>query len=58
MHLLKKTPSDYHVFGPIREALHGQKYASDYEVQDVVHMWLWSQPKTSFADGIKRLVNC
>jgi len=21
-------------------------------------MWLWSQPKTSFAYGIKRLVNC
>jgi hypothetical protein len=40
MHSLKKTPSDYHVFGPLKEALHGQRYASDYEVQDTVHMWL------------------
>jgi hypothetical protein len=37
---LIKTPSDYHVFGPLKEALHGRRYASDYEVQDRVHMWL------------------
>jgi len=58
MHWLKKTASDYHVFGTIKEALHGRRYASDYEVQDMVHVWLLSQPKTSFSDGIKRIVNC
>jgi hypothetical protein len=34
------------------------KVCSDYEAQDTVHMWLWSQPKTFFADGIRRLVSC
>jgi hypothetical protein len=58
MDWLKNTPSDYHVFGPLKESLHGQRYASVYEVQDMVHVWLWSQPKTSFADGVERLVNC
>jgi hypothetical protein len=40
MHRLKKTPLDYHVFGSLKEGLHGQRYASDYEVQDMVHVWL------------------
>jgi hypothetical protein len=31
---------------------------SDYEVKDKVHMWLQSQPKSFFADRIRRLVNC
>lgn len=58
IHWLKKIPSDCHVFGPLREVLHVQRYANDYEDKDTVHTWLWSQPKNLFADGIRRLENC
>jgi hypothetical protein len=54
---LDLAPLDDHMFGPIKEALCGQRLASD-EVEDVVHMWLRSQSKTFFTDGIRSLVNC
>jgi hypothetical protein len=34
------APSDYHVFGPLKEALHGCRFASEDEVKDAMHMWL------------------
>jgi hypothetical protein len=33
------------MFGRLKEALRGQRFVSD-EVEDAVHMWLRSQPKT------------
>jgi hypothetical protein len=45
------------MFGPLKEALRGQRFASDDEVKYVVHTWLWSQLKTFFVNGIRRLVN-
>jgi hypothetical protein len=49
---------DYHIFGPLKEALHGQRFTSDYEVKDAVHTWLQSHLEAFFTDGIKRLINC
>jgi hypothetical protein len=51
------APLDYHMFGTLKEALRGRRFAIDDEVKDVVHTWLRSQPKTFFADGIRKLVN-
>ena len=51
------SPSDYHMFGQLKEALHGWRFASDNELKDTVHMWLQSQLKTFFTVGIRRLVN-
>ena len=31
---------DYHMFGPLKEALCGQRFASGDEVKDMVHIWL------------------
>jgi hypothetical protein len=45
------------MFEPPKEALRGWRFASDDEVKDAVHMWLWSQWETFIGDGIRRLVN-
>jgi histone-lysine N-methyltransferase SETMAR len=50
------APSDYHVFGPMKDALRGRKFGNDDEIKEAVHSWLKGQPKTFFSDGIKKLV--
>ena len=42
------VPSDFHVFGPLKEAMGGKCFRSDEEVQQAVHEWLRSQPKDFF----------
>ena len=37
---LDLAPSDYHIFGPLKEALRGSRFASDEEVKKAVHIWL------------------
>ena len=39
------TPSDFYVFGPLKDGLGGKSFRSDEEVQQAVHEWLRSQPK-------------
>jgi len=39
------APSDCHIFGPLKEAFHGRRFASEDEVKDAVHMWLQSLSK-------------
>jgi len=51
------APSDYHMFGPLIEALGGRKSAIHEAVKDAMHTWLRSQPKNFFADWIRRFVN-
>jgi len=46
------APSNYHLFGPMKKILGGQKFASDTEVQSVVRQWLGQQPASFFASGI------
>ena len=47
------TPSDIHIFGPLKEAMGGKSFRSDEEVKQVVHEWLHS--KDFFARGIHAL---
>ena len=49
-------PSDYRLFGPLKEALRGRRFTSDQELKEAVHVWLTAQPKTFFSEGIKKLV--
>ena len=42
------APSDFHVFGPLKEAVGGKSFRSNEEVQQAVHEWLHSQPKDFF----------
>ena len=42
------APSDFHVFGPLKEAMGGKSFRSDEEVQQAVREWLHSQPKDFF----------
>jgi hypothetical protein len=40
--------SDYHVFGPLKEALSGKKFSTDNEIKEAVHRWLRSQSEEFF----------
>jgi hypothetical protein len=51
------TPSDYHIFRPLKESLCGCRFANVKKVKDTVHTWLHMQPKKLFADGISKLVD-
>ena len=44
------TPSDFHIFGPLKEAMGGKSFRSNEEVQQGVHKWLHSHPKTFFLE--------
>jgi len=47
--------SDYHIFGPLKEALRGRRFTSNDEVKEAVHTCLREQPK-SFSTGIQKLI--
>jgi hypothetical protein len=42
---------DYHMFGPLKEVLCGQRFASGDEVKDMVQYAARSELKTFFTDG-------
>jgi len=47
------SPCDYHMFGPFKEALGGQHFDNDEQVENFVRKWLQTRP-ASFCDaGIK-----
>jgi len=48
-------PSDFRVFGPLKEAMGGKYFRSDEEVQQAVHEWPSSQPKYFFSRDIHAL---
>jgi len=50
------APLDYHLFGPLKDALRGRRFTSDEGVKKVVHEWLAAQPKTFFSEGIQKLL--
>jgi len=50
------APSDYHLFGPLKDALRGCRFTSDKGVKEAVHEWLAAQPKNFFSEGIQKLL--
>jgi len=51
------APSDFYLFGPLKNALRGRRFAADDEVKEAVHDWLRSQPQTFFSKGIKKFTD-
>ena len=50
-------PSDFHLFGPMKEHLRGQKFSDDNEIMLVVQSWLKTTPKTFFLEDLRKLVD-
>ena len=51
------APSDFHLFGSMKEHLQCQKFADDDEVMQAVQSWLKATPKSFFLEGIRKLVD-
>jgi histone-lysine N-methyltransferase SETMAR len=51
------APSDFYLFGSLKEHLRGQKFADDNEVKEAVQSWLKATPKSFFLEGIRKLVD-
>ena len=49
------VPSDYHLFGPLKERLGGKIFRDNEEVIQNVQEWLHWQPKHFFLSGIRKL---
>ena len=49
------SPCDYHIFGPLKKSLMGQRFHSDDDVKAAVLNWFHDQPTSFFADGIRNL---
>ena len=49
------APSEFHLFGPLKNALRGRRYTADDEVKEAVHDWLRSQPQTFFSKALRSL---
>ena len=50
------APSDYHLFGPLKEVSKGCRFTLDQEVKEAVHAWLAAQPKTFTSEGIRKFM--
>jgi histone-lysine N-methyltransferase SETMAR len=49
------SPCNFHVFGPLKEALGGQGFNDDAGVGAYVRSWLKTRPTSLYEDGISRL---
>jgi histone-lysine N-methyltransferase SETMAR len=44
--------SDCHLFDPIQPALRGRHFTTEQQLKETVHVWLVSQPKAFYSEGI------
>jgi hypothetical protein len=51
-HIRHTHPSDYHMFGQLKEAMGGKKFRSVEEVHQAVREWLRTRPQEFFSRGI------
>lgn len=49
------SPCDFHLFGPLKEALGGQHFESNDDVEEFVRNWLKTRPETFYLEGIQKL---
>jgi len=49
------SPCDYHMFGHLKEALGGQRFDDDEQVENFVRKWLQTRPPSFYDTGIKKL---
>jgi histone-lysine N-methyltransferase SETMAR len=50
------VPSNYHLFGPLKQDLRGSPFTKDQQVKETLPEWLVSQSKTFCSEGIKNNV--
>jgi len=50
------APSDFHLFGPLKHHLSGERFPDDPAVERAVRAWFRQQPKEFFAAGFQGLV--
>ncbi|GBL77081.1 hypothetical protein AVEN_12726-1 [Araneus ventricosus] len=50
------APSDFHMFGPLKQHHGGKYFADDDDVQHEVLLWMRQQPKEFYAAGIWALL--
>jgi hypothetical protein len=51
------APSDFHLFGKLKEHLSGKHFASDQEVENKTRNWLTNLDANFYAEGILKLVS-
>jgi histone-lysine N-methyltransferase SETMAR len=52
------APSDFHLFGKLKEHLSGKRFASDQEVKNETRNWLTNLDTNFYAEGILKSVSC
>ena len=50
------APSDYHLFGPLKQALRDRRIATDQQMKETAQAWLVSQPKNFHSQDVKKIV--
>ncbi|GBN19565.1 hypothetical protein AVEN_128642-1 [Araneus ventricosus] len=50
------APSDFQLFGPLKQHLGGKHFADDDDVQHEILLWMRQQPKEFYAAGIGALI--
>jgi len=48
------APSDFHLFGRLKEAMKKKMFRDDHEVKLFLQRWLEEQPQTRFESRIRR----
>jgi histone-lysine N-methyltransferase SETMAR len=48
------APSDYHVFGPLKKFLAGQRFISDDDAKTAVRRWFRDQPAEFYNSSISK----
>jgi hypothetical protein len=51
------SPCDYHMFGPLKEALRVQRFNDDEQVQNFMRNWLQTRPPSFYNAGITKTPN-
>jgi hypothetical protein len=49
------APTDFCLFGPVKNAICGQKFRAHDEVIEEVKMWFWQTPEYFYQQGIKAI---
>lgn len=49
------SPCDYFLFAPLKEALGGERFENNEEVEERVRNWFTTQPQSFFEEGIYKL---
>ncbi|KDR22890.1 hypothetical protein L798_14745, partial [Zootermopsis nevadensis] len=50
------APSDFHLFGPLKDAIRGTRFEDDESVIQAVRTWLRAQDKSWYRQGMHALV--